>query len=374
MSKTTSIQWCDSTVNLAMGCDGCELWPTRARLTGDLVQALEKFSEAGKESIKSKVDAAFGESNSVVILWLRREDILMSLWKEYPAASVWVLRDTFERGFRCYAGFLHLMRGASLSDLSKAAVKGYAANFDRPEMFPGRMKDTAKLKNLTGQLREGKPWLDGLPRLIFVSDMGDALSRSIPFDYLKSELINIVNTEEGRRHVWLWLTKRPHRMKEFALWLKKEHGQAWPENLMAMTSVTDQASTSRVESLLEIPCKLKGLSVEPLVGPVKLNLEGIDWVIIGGESGKHACEFNIQWARDLRMHCQESGVAFFVKQLGANPVDGGFPLFPEDGHGGDWEEWPKELRIREIPKHIVSVVSTPKKDQNKERKSYAGSK
>ena len=138
-------------------------------------------------------------------------------------------------------------------------------------------------------------------------------------------------------------------MAEFADWLLATHGIEWPENLAAMTSVTNRATRSRIDKLRKVPSKLRGLSVEPLVESVELDLTGIDWLIVGGESGDHARDFDIEWARSLREQCREAEVAFFVKQLGASPVENGFPIEFRDSHGGNWNEWPEDLRIREFP-------------------------
>ena len=84
-----------------------------------------------------------------------------------------------------------------------------------------------------------KPWLKELPRLIFISDMGDALSKSVPFDYLREEIVGNISSSAGRQHIWLWLTKLLGRMAEFATWLH-ERGIPWPHNLVPMTTVTMQ--------------------------------------------------------------------------------------------------------------------------------------
>ena len=180
--------------------------------------------------------------------------------------------------------------------------------------------------------------------------MGDALSEGIEFDYLNAEIIEVVTSPEGLRHFWLWLTKRPARMAEFGDWLLATHGMKWPDNLAAMTSVTNRATRTRIDELRRVPAKLRGLSVEPLVESVELDLAGIDWVIVGGESGKYSRTFDLDWARSLRGQCHGAGVAFFVKQLGANPVEDGFPIELRDSHGGNWDEWPEDLRIRDFPK------------------------
>jgi protein gp37 len=86
----------------------------------------------------------------------------------------------------------------------------------------------------------------------------------------------------------------------------------------------------------------------------------IDWIVVGGESGPGARLFRVDWARSIRDACQSAGVAFFMKQLGARPVDGrigidgpashAVTLDLVDSHGGNWDEWPADLRVREFPK------------------------
>jgi protein gp37 len=95
--------------------------------------------------------------------------------------------------------------------------------------------------------------------------------------------------------------------------------------------------------------KFKGLSVEPLWEKITLPLAGFDWVIVGGESGPYAEPFDLAWAYDLKEQCRKAGTALFLKQLGAKPIESGQPLKLKDPHGGDWNEWPEGLRIRQFP-------------------------
>lgn len=247
---------------------------------------------------------------------------------------------------KCYAGHLHSRYSRS---------KGFAVNFDRLERFPGRMQKASAWSDLRGKSRIDEPWLNGLARLIFVSDMGDALAGEVDNDYLKAEVIDNVLSKKGSRHIWLWLTKRPSQMALFSNWIE-ESGLTWPDNLVAMTSVTSRRTVGRVDDLRRVRCRLKGLSVEPLWESVELPLEGIDWVIVGGESGSAANPFDLAWARELREQCREAEVAFFVKQLGANPMNEGSDLKLGDRHGGDWAEWPEDLRVREFPERFRSVA------------------
>jgi protein gp37 len=244
----------------------------------------------------------------------------------------------------CYAAHLHATRGKS--------NKGFAPTFEQVTLFAGRTAKAARFADLRGTPRPEKPWLDGAPRMIFVSDMGDALSRAVPFDYLKREIVDVITSEDGRRHVWLWLTKRTNRMAEFAASLR-EQGIEWPENLWPGTTITSQATIARARSLLRVGDErtTRFLSVEPQLDEIDFGelLARYQWVIQGGESGKDARPFDIAWARKLRDECQGAGVAFFLKQLGAAPTENGRPLKLKDSHAGDWAEWPEDLRVREVP-------------------------
>jgi len=247
---------------------------------------------------------------------------------------------------KCYAGQLHRLRSSH---------KGFADRFDQPEMFAGRMAAAARARDLTGQPRDTKPWLDGLPRLIFVSDMGDALSESISFEFLLDEIIDVAESERGMRHQWLWLTKRPGRMAQFGNWLRRKQGREWPSNVWVGTSMTSPASYSRALALLSVGNEeaIRFLSVEPQLTEIDLSdsLASFDWVIQGGESSTRndARPFDVEWADELRESCREAAVAYFLKQLGSNVCGGGRQLELDDSHGGDWSEWPARLRVREFP-------------------------
>ena len=353
----TPIQWADHTVNPVMGCDGCELWPSTTSLVGGVVKELDITIE-GKEvegvpssltkaSTFAVVREAFAELDADE-LWIRREEIAREIAEKTSDTVGEVVLNHIKRSTTCYAAKLHAMRAPY--------NLGYAAKFLRPETFRGRTAKAAKAKDRLGLKRPAAPWLDGQPTLHFVNDMGDAMSKGVPFDFLKEEIIDVANSIEGRRHQWLWLTKRPGPMAVFSQWLY-DKGTPWPWNLTPMTSVTDQGTTIRVRQLLEVRGpQVRGLSVEPLREAVTLSLDGIDWVIVGGESGSTARPFDLAWARSLRDQCGEAGVSYFVKQLGSNPIENGTALPLKDGHGGDWNEWPDDLRIRELPVTFRSIA------------------
>ena len=352
--ENSKIQWCDDTENPVMGCDGCELWPKVAEVVIALVIFIHRYTGSAKEQIRECLDPLVEPYESATELWHRREDLIDRLRDTYPDVPVDRWEQVIQRKYRCYTGVFHLGRGGRPGSYDEPVAPGYAGLFERPSKFPGRMGRVARRRDLRGTVRPEKPWLNGFPRLIFVSDMGDALSAGIDFDYLKTEIIDVVGNPDGLRHVWLWLTKRPKRMAEFGDWLSANHGLEWPDNLVAMTSVTNRATRSRVDQLRKVPARLRGLSVEPLIESVHMDLEGIDWLVVGGESGKFSREFDIEWARSLRRQCRDAGTAFFVKQLGANPVEEGFPIELLDSHGGDWNEWPTDLRVREFPEPFRS--------------------
>lgn len=255
---------------------------------------------------------------------------------------------------KCYAGTLHTRFGG--------VTKGYSPTFDELTFWPGRMAEAARWPDLTGTGRRDKPWLNGLPRLIFVSDMSDALSSVVPFEFLEKEIIQTALSLEGQRHQWLWLTKRPDRMAQLSVELKTK-GVSWPQNIWAGTSITSQATTARIKHLLRIGDEqtIRFLSVEPQHEPINFGdmLARLDWVIQGGESGRGAEQFRLEWALDLIQQSRAVGVAYFLKQLGSVVYSGGRRLTFEDGHAGNWSEWPEAVRIRQMPKRIVSRNPTP---------------
>lgn len=229
--------------------------------------------------------------------------------------------------------------------------KGFAPTFEEVTEFPGRMAQAAAWSDLTGKDRPDKPWLNGRPRMIFVSDMSDAFSVGVSFEYLIDEIIDVVRFEKGSRHRWLWLTKRPERMLAFAKAIERLGGD-WPSNLWAGTSITSRKTFNRYRALTKMPCPIF-LSVEPQIELLDLNFgrRKPDWIIQGGESGKEARPFQIDWADIMRRQCRTWDIPYFLKQLGANPVFAdGQPFEIDDPHGSDWSKWPYDMRVREVPK------------------------
>lgn len=273
--------------------------------------------------------------------------------------ELWGRRPSGRHGGPCYAGNLHETR------LAKSLPHLYASDFTEVRLAPGRCKAAAGWSDLTGQTRPGKPWLDGMPRLVFVGDMGDVLSAAVPFEYLESDLIAAATSPKGRRHLWLVLTKRPARLAEFANWLAGR-GTGWPANVWAGTSITGPASLKRLAELDRVPAPVAFASVEPLASPVSLApwLAGRGtsphrWMIVGGESsqgGYPARPFALEWARDLRFEAKQAGVPFFLKQIGDAPrfneadIWSGATDIRQGKAGEDWTRWPDDLCVRQVPR------------------------
>lgn len=153
---------------------------------------------------------------------------------------------------------------------------------------------------------------------------------------------------------WLLLTKRPENVRLMypRKWLKQP-----PHNVWLGTSVEDQERyAKRIMALVGTRAAVHFLSCEPLIGPLSLGYSGVDWVIVGGESGATPRMCSIRWIEDLIAECRDVGVACFVKQLGSNVqiessnVSGWRLDFnPHDEKCGDPSEWPTHLRVRQWP-------------------------
>lgn len=351
--KNTPIQWTHSTINPVMGCDGCELWPSKANLLRTLDETIQTSAHPPtRERIAEVVAAVTGKFGTTSELYSARNQVAVDLATKLNLGKTIErdLADALRKSSKCYAGLLGAMR---------AAHKGYADRFEQPKLFPGRMAMAARWAPPSDAESAAKPWLAGAPRMIFVSDMGDALSHDVSFEYLQSEIITAVTSLEGSRHLWLWLTKRPGRMADFGQWLAAQN-VGWPDNLVAMTTVTSHATRGRVDELRKVPAKYRGLSCEPIYSELDLDLTGIDWAIAGGGSDILAESFHMEWALQLLSRCRETGTAFFLKQLGRNPFFKGQPLKLRNQHGGEWGEWPDPAwRVREIPDGFKTLGSGP---------------
>jgi len=146
------------------------------------------------------------------------------------------------------------------------------------------------------------------PRRIFVNSMSDLFHESVPIGYIKQVFEAM---EFAPWHTFQVLTKRPERLDEIASELP------WPENVWMGVSVENSEYVYRIRHLQLIPAAVRFLSIEPLLGPLKrYPLRGIDWVIVGGESGPRCRPMDGDWVRQIRDRCISQGVPFFFKQWG----------------------------------------------------------
>lgn len=166
----------------------------------------------------------------------------------------------------------------------------------------------------------------GTPRMVFVNSMSDLFHESVPDAFVDRVFETMENASQ---HTFQLLTKRAARFAEWTQQRYSENGvlgtKPWPANIWAGVSVENQHYVSRIEDLQRVPAVVRFLSVEPMLGPVKLepaHLRNIHWVIVGGESGPGARPMDPTWARNVREACLSNGVAFFFKQWGAHNSKG----------------------------------------------------
>jgi len=146
------------------------------------------------------------------------------------------------------------------------------------------------------------------PQIVFVNSMSDLFHEEVPFEFVE-RVFEVMR--QAHWHIFQVLTKRCERMLECDCKL------TWPENVWAGVSVENEDYTYRIDHLRRISARTKFLSIEPLLGPIhNLDLRGIDWVIVGGESGPGARPMAEEWVLDIRDQCLAKHIPFFFKQWG----------------------------------------------------------
>lgn len=173
------------------------------------------------------------------------------------------------------------------------------------------------------------------PRVVFVNSMSDLFHARVPDDFVRRVFDVMAETP---RHTYQVLTKRPRRLSRLANVLP------WPENIWMGVSVEDAEQSWRADRLREVPAAVRFISAEPLLGPLDdLELDGIDWLIAGGESGPNHRPVNPDWIESLRTACGSEGVAFFFKQWGGRTPKAGGRLLG----GRTFDEMPVARRRQE---------------------------
>lgn len=174
------------------------------------------------------------------------------------------------------------------------------------------------------------------PRRIFVNSMSDLFHADVPEDYIRRVFDTMVRADQ---HIYQVLTKRPQRLAKLAKTLP------WPEHIWVGVSVESNEAAWRADFLRRVPATVRFISAEPLIGPIdQLELDGIHWVITGGESGLGHRPCNPDWVRDARDRCVAEQVAYFHKQWGGRTSKmGGREL-----DGRTWDEMPMVERPRTL--------------------------
>lgn len=178
-----------------------------------------------------------------------------------------------------------------------------------------------------------KPLTWKRPRLIFVNSMSDLFNKDIPQTFI-SQVFDTM--EKGDWHIYQVLTKRSGRLREFVN-NRFSKSKTAPSHLWLGVSVEDKSVLSRIEHLRQTNASVRFLSIEPLLESLgEIDLTGIHWVILGGESGPHSRPLKTEWVQDIRDQCLRARVPFFFKQWGGfRPKSGGNEL-----DGRTWLQYP----------------------------------
>jgi protein gp37 len=170
------------------------------------------------------------------------------------------------------------------------------------------------------------------PRRVFVNSMSDLFHKDVPLSFIK-KVFSVMR--RANWHQYQLLTKRSERLLEVSPLL------TWEPHIWIGVSVENDDYTSRIDDLRKTGADVKFLSLEPLLGPLrKLNLRGMDWVIVGGESGPGARPMNPDWVREIRDQCVRANVPFFFKQWGG-------PFKKRTGRvldGRTWDQMPQDCQ------------------------------
>jgi protein gp37 len=167
------------------------------------------------------------------------------------------------------------------------------------------------------------------PRVVFVNSMSDLFHAKVPLSFIRDVFDVMADTPQ---HTYQVLTKRAIRARKLADKLD------WPDNLWLGVSVESAPYMHRVDELRQITSSVRFLSCEPLLGPLDgINLEGIGWVIAGGESGPNYRPMEVSWARGIRDTCLDAAVPFFFKQWGGRTPK----MLGRELDGRTWDQYPE---------------------------------
>jgi protein gp37 len=208
------------------------------------------------------------------------------------------------------------------------------------------------LRLVPEKLQEPLKWRK--PIQILVNSMSDLFHEGISDEYIISVAKVMM---EAKQHTYQVLTKRAVRMRNL-LNTKLQFAAHSPHILWGVSAEDKKYGVPRIEHLRRADVAVRFVSVEPLLEDIgEVDLSNIDWVIIGGESGVHARPFDLDWARSIIRQCSDQRLECFMKQVGRRPVENGKTLKLANRKGGDWNEWPGDLRVRQYPNLADSRLS-----------------
>jgi len=204
--------------------------------------------------------------------------------------------------------------------LKAMGTKGYENGF-KLTLLPERLDEPLRRKK---------------PTVYFVNSMSDVFHGKVPFSYIDQIFQTIRDTPQ---HTYQMLTKRADRLAEYF------QTRTPPDNAWIGVSVENRRhGLPRIDALRKVPAHVRFLSVEPLLESLgEMDLTGIHWVIVGGESGPNARPMKLEWLEEVRRQCDRAGVAFFFKQWGGWGLDGQRRSKKSNGrqlHGRTWDEMP----------------------------------
>jgi protein gp37 len=236
------------------------------------------------------------------------------------------------------------------------------------QMTNGHPQWTGVVRAMTGETLEA-PLHWRKPQRIFVNSMSDLFHEALPDEVIDQIFTVMVAAPQ---HTYQILTKRPQRMLQYFQSGRHDCGNGpdranyhLDENIWLGVSVEDQATADeRIPLLLQTPAAVRFVSYEPALEPVDFsdwigtdflggtnNGKGVDWIIVGGESGPGARPFQIEWAESAIKQCQAAGVKVFMKQVGKNPRIACIEYALENDRmkGADPLDWPRNIRVQEFP-------------------------
>ncbi|MCX6230828.1 MAG: phage Gp37/Gp68 family protein [Bacteroidetes bacterium] len=194
--------------------------------------------------------------------------------------------------------------------ISAGCKNCYAENMSKRLKAMGQEKYKNGFKLTVHPESLNDPYMWKRPRLIFVNSMSDLFHKDVPIEFIQS-VFNVMNNTP--QHTYQILTKRTDLLSKY----DSDGLLTWTDNIWMGVSVEDFDNTSRIDLLTNTGAKFKFLSCEPLLSPLpNMNLAGIDWVIVGGESGHGARKMDEEWILNIQKKCMKASIQFFFKQWG----------------------------------------------------------